>query len=99
MTTTAAELQDLRPNERDTLCNRLFDFLQTAGRSRYDESVTQLEHGLPMTPVEIAAFQRRPHHQLAVQLRRWDDDGKVAGAHTPPLEHWRPANLSLLLSA
>lgn len=198
MTTTAAELQDLRPNARDALCNRLFDFLQTAGRSRYDESVTQLEHGLqcahlaetaqygptaqiaallhdighllldehdghgdfldtdlrheivgarlltrwfgptigepvalhvpakrylvatepdyaatlseasirslrvqggPMTPAEIAAFQRRPHHQLAVQLRRWDDHGKVAGAHTPPLEHWRPAILSLLVSA
>lgn len=32
MTTTAAELQDLRPNARDALCNRLFDFLQTAGR-------------------------------------------------------------------
>jgi phosphonate degradation associated HDIG domain protein len=198
MTTTAAEIQDMRRHSGDAFCNRLVDFLQTAGQTRYDESVTQLEHGLqcahlaetahhgpgaqvsallhdighllldehdghsdfldtdlrheivgarlltrwfgptigepvalhvpakrylvatepdyaatlseasvhslrvqggPMTPVEIAAFQRRPHHHLAVQLRRWDDRGKVAGAPTPPLEHWRPAILSLLAGA
>jgi predicted HD phosphohydrolase len=25
-----------------------------------------------------------------VQLRRWDDVGKVAGLETPALEHYRP---------
>lgn len=62
-----------------------------------DASVRSLRvQGGPMTVAEIAAFERRPHHVEAVQLRRWDDLAKVAGAEVPSLEHWRSAVLELL---
>src|SRR6201999_4161796 len=32
--------------------------------------------GGPMTPAEVAAFEARPHHRAAVQVRLWDDAGK-----------------------
>ena len=51
-----------------------------------------------MNAKEIVAFEKRPHHKLAVQLRRWDDHGKVAGASTPALEHWRTTIVTLLQS-
>jgi phosphonate degradation associated HDIG domain protein len=35
--------------------------------------------GGPMSHDEIAAFERRPHHEAALQVRRWDDRAKVAG--------------------
>ena len=41
--------------------------------------------GGPMSPDEVAAFEREPHWRDAVQLRRWDDEAKVAGLETPPL--------------
>jgi phosphonate degradation associated HDIG domain protein len=60
-------------------------------------SIRSLEvQGGPMTADEIRAFEQLPHQAEAVQLRRWDDRGKVRGADVPPLEHWRPALLFLL---
>ena len=41
--------------------------------------------GGPMSAAETAAFEREPHHREAVRVRRWDDQGKVAGLETPPL--------------
>lgn len=41
--------------------------------------------GGPMSAAEVAAFEREPHWRDAVQLRRWDDEAKVAGLETPPL--------------
>ena len=62
-------------------------------------SIRSLEvQGGPMNAKEIVAFEKRPHHKLAVQLRRWDDHGKVAGASTPALEHWRTTIVTLLQS-
>lgn len=49
-------------------------------------SRTSLElQGGPMSAAEVAAFETEPHWREAVQLRRWDDDAKVAGGETPPL--------------
>lgn len=42
--------------------------------------------GGPMSPAEASAFEREPHYRAAVRVRRWDDQGKVAGLETPPLE-------------
>jgi phosphonate degradation associated HDIG domain protein len=42
--------------------------------------------GGPMSVEEARAFEREPHHREAVRVRRWDDQGKVAGLKTPPLE-------------
>jgi phosphonate degradation associated HDIG domain protein len=46
--------------------------------------------GGPFTPPEVAAFRLNPHAEAAVALRRWDEQAKVAGLRTPPLEHFRP---------
>lgn len=42
--------------------------------------------GGPMTADEMAAFEREPHAQDAVRLRRWDEMGKQLDWKTPPLE-------------
>ncbi len=42
--------------------------------------------GGPMSAEETRAFELEPHYRAAVRLRRWDDQGKVAGLATPPLE-------------
>ena len=34
-------------------------------------------------------FERQPHAMDAVRLRRWDDQGKIAGLEVPGLEHYR----------
>lgn len=41
--------------------------------------------GGPMTDEEVADFEGQPGYREAVQLRRWDDLGKVRGAPTPDL--------------
>ena len=48
MTITAQDLQTLSPRDvgASQFCDMLFEYLTVAGQSRYDESVTQLEHGL-----------------------------------------------------
>jgi [1-hydroxy-2-(trimethylamino)ethyl]phosphonate dioxygenase len=45
----------------------------------------QLQGG-PMSAIEIAAFEREPHHRDAVRIRRWDDAGKVENLATRSLE-------------
>jgi predicted HD phosphohydrolase len=35
------------------------------------------------------SFERQPHAMDAVRLRRWDDQGKIAGLEVPGLEHYR----------
>jgi phosphonate degradation associated HDIG domain protein len=44
--------------------------------------------GGPMTPEEIAAFEKHPHAAAAVRLRRWDDAAKIPDLPTPPLTHF-----------
>jgi [1-hydroxy-2-(trimethylamino)ethyl]phosphonate dioxygenase len=45
----------------------------------------QLQGG-PMSAQEIARFESEPFSRDAVRVRHWDDQGKVAGLETPPLE-------------
>jgi phosphonate degradation associated HDIG domain protein len=53
-------------------------------------SIHSLElQGGPYSADEVAEFERSPHAQDAVRLRRYDDIGKVPGLDTPDLEHYR----------
>ena len=47
----------------------------------------ELQGGI-YTAAEAGAFLTRAHAPEAMRLRRWDDQSKVAGAATPPLEHY-----------
>lgn len=49
--------------------------------SRY----TLEKQGGPMSAAEADAFAAGPHAAAGVRLRRWDDHGKAAGLHVPPL--------------
>jgi predicted HD phosphohydrolase len=44
--------------------------------------------GGPYDEGAAAAFAAQPGALRAITLRRWDDAAKVAGALTPPLEHF-----------
>lgn len=60
-------------------------------------SVRSLElQGGPMDTAERAAFESRPGWETAVQLRRWDDLAKVAGAPTPGLDHFETVIVDVL---
>jgi phosphonate degradation associated HDIG domain protein len=45
--------------------------------------------GGPLTAKEINAFRANPHAMAAVALRRWDEEAKLEGLPTPPLEDFR----------
>jgi [1-hydroxy-2-(trimethylamino)ethyl]phosphonate dioxygenase len=44
----------------------------------------QLQGGA-MSAAEVARFEKEPYHRQALRVRRWDDQGKVAGLKTPGL--------------
>jgi phosphonate degradation associated HDIG domain protein len=46
--------------------------------------------GGPMNDQEVRAFESLPHFADALQLRRFDDMGKLPEMETPDLEHFRP---------
>jgi predicted HD phosphohydrolase len=46
--------------------------------------------GGAMPPREIAGFEAEPFSRAAVRLRRWDDQGKVAGLKTRALRAYAP---------
>lgn len=52
--------------------------------------------GGPLAPDEVAAFEANPGWPDAVDLRRWDDEGKVDGLPVPGLEAYRPLLESLV---
>lgn len=53
-------------------------------------SVRSLElQGGPLTPAQVAAFERNPFYQDAVRLRRCDELGKDPYLETPDLESYR----------
>ena len=54
--------------------------------------------GGPMSPEAAEGFAATPYADAAVALRRWDDQGKVAGLLTPRLDHYLPL-LEALLTA
>jgi [1-hydroxy-2-(trimethylamino)ethyl]phosphonate dioxygenase len=46
--------------------------------------------GGPMPPQDVSRFEAERFWQEAVRVRRWDDQGKVAGLKTAPLETYAP---------
>jgi [1-hydroxy-2-(trimethylamino)ethyl]phosphonate dioxygenase len=46
--------------------------------------------GGPCSSEEVAEFEASPYSGDAVRLRLYDDIGKIEGAETPDLEHFRP---------
>ena len=56
-----------------------------------DASKTTLEiQGGPMTGDELFAFRNLPGHDMAVQVRVYDDRGKINGMERPELDHYVP---------
>jgi [1-hydroxy-2-(trimethylamino)ethyl]phosphonate dioxygenase len=45
--------------------------------------------GGPMSDAQIAAFRLEPFHRDAIELRQWDDKGKIAGLVTPDFAYYR----------
>ena len=43
-----------------------------------------------MTTDEVASFTKNPALEEIVQVRIWDDEGKVAGVATPQFSHFMP---------
>jgi [1-hydroxy-2-(trimethylamino)ethyl]phosphonate dioxygenase len=52
--------------------------------------VTLKLQGGPMSAGEVAKFEAEPFHAQAVQVRRCDDRGKIAGLKTRGLDDYRP---------
>lgn len=52
--------------------------------------------GGPMDSSEVAGFEANPYHRDAVRVRRYDDDGKVAGLTIKPFGAYRDLLQSLL---
>lgn len=51
--------------------------------------VTLKLQGGPMSVAEVSRFETERYHKEAVQVRQWDDRGKIAGLVTPRLEDYR----------
>jgi [1-hydroxy-2-(trimethylamino)ethyl]phosphonate dioxygenase len=45
--------------------------------------------GGPMSAAEVKAFEANEYYREAVALRHWDDEAKIVGLKTPPLEFYR----------
>ncbi|MGA2562783.1 MAG: HD domain-containing protein [Steroidobacteraceae bacterium] len=45
--------------------------------------------GGPMSSAEVAGFEAERYWRDAVQVRQWDDQGKIAGLRTPGWDHYR----------
>jgi phosphonate degradation associated HDIG domain protein len=46
--------------------------------------------GGPMSVTEVDEFRANPFRQEAVQVRLWDEAGKVPGMKTPPFDYYGP---------
>jgi phosphonate degradation associated HDIG domain protein len=55
--------------------------------------------GGPMSAEERREFEKTPHFEACLQVRRWDDEAKVAGLPTPPLSHFLSHVRSVLSGA
>jgi phosphonate degradation associated HDIG domain protein len=69
------------------LCATETDYFSKLSR---DSVVSLALQGGPMSPEEVAAFDAIPEAPDAVQLRRFDEQAKVRGLQTPPVEHFLP---------
>jgi len=70
-------------------------YLCAVEQSYHDSLSEASKHSLalqggPMSPTELADFRRLPFYGDAVQIRRWDDAGKVAGMRTMTFDEFRP---------
>jgi phosphonate degradation associated HDIG domain protein len=52
--------------------------------------VTLKLQGGPMAPHEVAQFETERYYKDAIRVRRWDDQGKIAGLATPAVGDYRP---------
>ena len=52
-----------------------------------------------MNDEEAAEFEREPHFDIAVRVRRYDDMGKVTDMQTPGLEDFAPMLQRFVLKA
>lgn len=69
------------------LCRRMPGYVEQLSTA----SLRSLElQGGAMSEEECRRFEYMPHAELAVRLRRIDDDAKVPGTPTPDLDHFRP---------
>ena len=46
--------------------------------------------GGPMSPIEVAEFEKNPHLQACIRVRKWDEAGKDPALAHPPIEHYLP---------
>lgn len=67
------------------------------GLSRASQLSLQLQGG-PMSPEEVAEFEREPYYLSAVAVRHWDDAAKVPGLAVPRLDHYRSLLASVALN-
>jgi [1-hydroxy-2-(trimethylamino)ethyl]phosphonate dioxygenase len=68
------------------LCWKEADYL--AGLSAASLQSLHLQGG-PMTDAEAREFEKHPHYDAAVRLRRYDDMGKVTDMATPDIAEFR----------
>lgn len=50
-----------------------------------------------MDAEEAAVFEKEPHFDIAVRVRRYDDMGEIVGMTTPDLDSYRPWLESFLI--
>ena len=56
-----------------------------------EASVRSLKlQGGPMSKKEVMDFQKNPNLEEIIQVRYFDDEGKVPGMVTPPFDHFAP---------
>ena len=53
--------------------------------------------GGAMSAPEVSQFENERYFREALRVRRWDDDGKVAGLQTPALDSYGVLIASLAL--
>jgi gamma-butyrobetaine dioxygenase len=68
------------------LCATDAEYLVRLSPASVDSLAVQ---GGPMNAAEIEGFESNPYHREAVRLRRYDDDGKVAGLTIKPVSGYR----------
>jgi phosphonate degradation associated HDIG domain protein len=69
------------------LCATEADYFATLS----GDSVLSLSlQGGPMSAAEVAAFETIPQAAAAVQLRRFDEQAKIRGLETPPVDYFLP---------
>ncbi|MDY0874057.1 phosphonate degradation HD-domain oxygenase [Dongia rigui] len=69
-------------------------YLATVEKGYYDllseASILSLKlQGGLMSETEVKAFEKEPYYRDGIQLRRWDDEGKIAGWEVPDLGHFQ----------